>query len=395
MKDIVTRSRFGRRLVVCATVFAVLGATLAAGSLTAASPKVSREDVAKHILRSKAGTLMTASGRIAVERAADHQRPQRPGDEEDQLAFGKIQPAKGGGGPGGPGGPALTNVRVNDPSKDVLLDQTTQSETTVAVSGKNVVTGYNDSQRALLFLTAGLNLSGYAYSSDGGATWTDAGVLPNAPGAENVGDPWLAADRSGKFYYATLTVAPDTRNGNVAVGRSTDGGKSFAAPIDVSPPDEFFGDKEAMTVGPDPGTKSRDNIYVAWDNFGCDDTGCFEGLAFARSIDSGQTWTTSYIDKHYDVFDEENPNCSFQQYIGAQPLVDPKDGTLYVAAERFNVIDPTCEGGTVTQDQSLFASTDGGASFGDRIKIADVTPATASGRSSSDPASTCARSSSR
>jgi hypothetical protein len=265
---------------------------------------------------------------------------------------------------------------VNDPSKDTFTDQTTQSETTVAVSGSNVVTGYNDSQHGLLFLTAGANLSGYAYSSDGGATWTDAGVLPNAPGAENVGDPWLAADRGGQFYYSTLTIAADTLNGNVAVGRSSNGGKTFSAPVDVSPADEFFGDKDAMTTGPDPGVKTRDNAYITWDNFGCDDTGCFEGLVLARSTDGGNTWDTSYIDKHYDVFDENNPNCSFQQYIGAQPLVDPKDGTLYIAAERFNVDDPTCEGGTFTQDQSLFVSTNGGASFGNRITIAPVTSAT-------------------
>ena len=53
-----------------------------------------------------------------------------------------------------------------------------------------------------------------------------------------------------------------------------------------------------------------------------------------------------------------------------------KDGTLYVAAERFSVDDPTCTGGTFSQDQSLFVSTNGGASFGNRITIAPVTSAT-------------------
>ncbi len=373
MSHIDTRHRFGRRLFVGVTVAAMAAATLAVGGLTASSPKQTREDVARHILRTRAGSLMTASGRIAVDRAAGHERPQRPGDEDGDQAFGKIGKTNGGG---GPDGPAFTNVRVNDPAKDTLLDQTTQSETTVAVSGRNVVVGYNDSQRALMVLTSALNLTGYSYSTDGGSTWTDAGVLPNAPGAENVGDPWLAADRGGLFFYSTLIVAADTTNGNVGVGRSTNGGKTFSAPVNVSPADEFFGDKDAMTVGPDPATKSRDNVYIAWDNFGCDDTGCFEGLVLARSGDSGANWTTSYVDKHYDIFDEENPNCSFQQYIGAQPLVDPKDGTLYVAAERFVVDDPTCEGGTASQDQSMFVSTDGGANFGNRLKIADVTPAT-------------------
>jgi len=367
------RHRFGRRLLALATVLAVATAALAVGSLTASSPKHSRQEVARHILHTKAGSLMTASGRVAVDRAAGLERPQRPSDADGGPDFGKVSLAKGGA---GADSPAFTNVRVNNPAADTLLDQTTQSETTVAVSGSNVVVGYNDSQHSLPFFTAALNLTGYAYSSNGGATWTDAGVLPNAPGAENVGDPWLATDRAGKFYYATLIVAADTLNGNIGVARSTNGGKTFSPPVNVSPPDEFFGDKEAMTTGPDPVTKSRDNLYVTWDNFGCDDTGCFEGLVLARSIDSGATWTTSYLDKHYDVFDENNPDCSFQQYIGAQPLVDPKDGTLYIAAERFSVVDVGCLGGTFTQEQSLFVSTNGGATFGPRIKIADVTSAT-------------------
>jgi len=372
MRSIIPRTMFAR-VAVGATIVALVAATLAVGSLTAASPRVSRDDVARHILKTRAGALMTAGGRIAVDRAAGTKRPQRPDEDSSGTPSVAIAPAKGGG---GPGSPSLTNVRVNDPSTDTFIDQTTQSETAIAVSGSHVVVGYNDSHIATLFLTSAVNLSGYAYSTDGGASFTDAGVLPNMVGGENVGDPWLAADRSGNFYYATLIIAPDTLNGNVAVARSSDGGKTFSRPINVSPQDEFFGDKDAMTVGPDPTSKSRDNIYVSWDNFGCDDTGCFEGLVLARSIDGGATWTTSYVDKHYDNMDPDVTDCSFQQYIGAQPLVDPKDGTLYVAAERISVTDPTCEGGTLSLEQSLFKSGDAGASFGARKKIADVTPAT-------------------
>ena len=43
---------------------------------------------------------------------------------------------------------------------------------TIAVAGRNVAVGYNDSQQALFALTGGADLSGYAYSSDGGATST-------------------------------------------------------------------------------------------------------------------------------------------------------------------------------------------------------------------------------
>jgi hypothetical protein len=119
--------------------------------------------------------------------------------------------------------------------------------------------------------------------------------------------------------------------------------------------------------------KSRDNIYVAWDDFSCD-VSCFNGLPVARSTDGGATYQVTYADKF--VFDPTSTSCSFTQYIGAMPLVVPGTGTLYVAAERFNVDDPLCDGtGTMTIDESIFKSTDGGATFGPRVQIALIHPA--------------------
>ena len=65
-------------------------------------------------------------------------------------------PATGGG---AQAQPAFSNVRVNDPSQDThQIDQTTQSETAIAVAGSHVAVGYNDSQQSGLFLTAGSDL---------------------------------------------------------------------------------------------------------------------------------------------------------------------------------------------------------------------------------------------
>ncbi len=45
----------------------------------------------------------------------------------------------------------------------------------------------------------------------------------------------------------------------------------------------------------------------------------------ARSTDRGRTWSLRYADQIVnDLF-----SCSFAQYLGAQPLVDPAAGTLY------------------------------------------------------------------
>jgi hypothetical protein len=358
-------------LVVIATT-AVVG-SIAVGGLTAASPQQhAKQDLVSHILKTSYLTPNARKALLFVAGLSDHALA--GGGEPD---FGRATPAQGNA-PLAPVPPlGFTNVRVNAPSLDTFLDQTTQSETSIGVSGNNVVIGYNDSQKTLPALTAGSDITGYSYSSNRGATWTDGGALPNAAGGVNLGDPWLATDRAGRFYFSTLMFAPGTLELNIGVARSSNGGKTFSPPINVSPPDEFFGgDKEAITVGRNPKTAAQDDVYVSWDNFGCDPVDCFNsfftGLVLARSTDAGLTWTTSYIDRSV----QDLSGCSWQQYIGAQPLVDPKDGMLYVAAELIAVNDPLCEGAAATFSEAVFKSKDGGASFGARVKIGDVTPAT-------------------
>jgi hypothetical protein len=123
-----------------------------------------------------------------------------------------------------------------------------------------------------------------------------------------------------------------------------------------------------MTAGPGVG-----NLYVSWDDFTFDFNtgGLLSGLAIAHSTDGGQTWTTVYADQVF-IFDPNNP-CSFAQYIGAQPLVS--EGTVYDAALKLSVDDPTCSGAPFTESEFLAASNDGGATFPQKTKVSDVTPA--------------------
>ena len=347
-----------------------------AGTSSTPLPTVARQQFAQHILKTRAAQLMTAPAQLALHIQATGDNQLTP------LVVGKP-PVAATSGVAAPAVPSagLRNVRVNNPALDThQVDQTTQSETTIAVAGSHVAVGYNDSQQTGLFLTAGSNLSGYSYSSNGGKSFTDGGDLPNAREFVNFGDPWMGSDRSGAMYYSTLAL--DMFNGNldVAVAKSTNGGKTWSTPVPVfRPPFTTFysGDKDALAIGPDPVVTKRDNIYVAYDDtsFDINTNQAFTGLPVARSIDGGRTWQLHYADK----FTLPMTGCSFQQYIGATPIVDRPTGTLYVTAETIVVNDPNCTGASPTFSEWIFKSTDGGKTFGPGVKISDVTPATPTG----------------
>ena len=324
--------RFGR-LPAMASV--ILAAVLAAGVVTisrqgAAAPPgkaADRESVAKALLAHHYDRFGTqALGRALRLMAGAQQSPGRQlSDDQERAATSAA------GGPAALPRAGVPNVLVNNPGADRFqVDQTTQSETTIAVAGDNVAVGFNDSQQGLLALTDGLDLTGYAYSTNGGQTFTDGGALPNPLNFVNLGDPWMTTDRAGRMYYATLTYGGNVGNLEVAVARSDNGGRTWAEPTIASPNDDalfYSGDKEAITAGRDPSVAGRDNLYIAWDDFVLDpNTGALTaGLPVARSTDRGRTWSLRYADQIVnDLF-----SCSFAQYLGAQPLVDPAAGTLY------------------------------------------------------------------
>ena len=371
-----------RVLAIAAGVLVGAGAAVAVGAHlgVAAAPtaKPTREDVAKALIDHGHGRFATQGALRALNLAAGERTS--PGRSiGNEPAQGQSRRATGGSAPLARAG--MRNVRVNNPAADRFqVDQTTQSETSVAVSGNRVAVGFNDSQQALLALTDGFDFSGYSYSTNGGRTFTDGGTLPNPLNFVNFGDPWLTTDRAGRMYYATLTFGGNVGNLEVAVGRSTDGGKTWSSPTLASPNNDnsfYLGDKDAVTAGRDPQVAGRDNVYVAWDDssFDLNSGESFNGLPVARSTDHGTTWSLHYADK---ITIDPN-SCSFAQYIGAQPLVDPANGSLYVAAEKIAVDDPNCTGGPVTFSEVIFKSTDGGTTFDKGTKIATITPATPTG----------------
>jgi hypothetical protein len=345
----------------------IFGLSGIAGS-TSPLPAVDRQAAAQRFLRSDAARYLTGPALGALQRLATGGR--QLGTPTPSL--GALPLASGGA---MPPAASLTNVRVNDPAEDShQVDQTTESEPTIAVAGSNVAVGFNDSQQTPLFFTAASDLTGYAYSTDGGASFTDGGSLPNSPEFNNAGDPWLASDRHGTMYFSNLAQDGFFGNLDIAVARSNDGGKTWSAAAPIIRPGGatfYVGDKDAMAVGRDPGLANHDDIYVAWDDFSVDSTGAgFTGLPVAHSTNGGSSWQLSYADK---IPLASGNTCSGAQYFGAQPIVDPHTGKVYVAAEKIVFDDPTCTGGRTTFSEWIFSSTDGGQTFGPGVKIANVT----------------------
>jgi hypothetical protein len=226
------------------------------------------------------------------------------------------------------------NVRVNDRAQDENPSLTTQSETAIALFGQTIVLGWNDIGQ---FLKTG-SLTGYGVSADGGRTFRDRGVIPPVRGGANLGDPDIAVDSQGNFYFSQISLDADGI-AFIGVAKSTDGGLTFSPPIsaswNVSGPDSFQ-DKEFI-VADNTGGRFDGNVYVSWTRFTAQGSQIF----FARSTDGGRRFEKSIA--------LSSPGHFVQ---GSIPRVGP-GGEVYVAWRDFNA-----------PGIRISKSMDGGVTFG-------------------------------
>jgi hypothetical protein len=255
--------------------------------------------------------------------------------------------------------PALSDVQVNsaDHNATNLGNFTTESETSVARSGSTVVVGYNTSRQAGL-LGAGMwkSLSGYAWSNNGGASFTDAGFVP-AGTAQLEGDPALAYDSAGNLYYASIGINASGIS-RIFVSKSTTAVPAFASPVEIpgllsgTAP---FQDKESIAVDASGGAFNG-RVYVAWSefatNFNTNPRVLVAASTTASSLAFGATQALS-------------PATGFHH--GATVAVGP-GGEVYVAWSTFsNFQNPS------NTTVNLVKSTNGGAGFGNP-DVSDLNP---------------------
>ncbi|MEO8503732.1 MAG: hypothetical protein ABI609_07555 [Acidobacteriota bacterium] len=173
---------------------------------------------------------------------------------------------------------ALPNVLVNDPATDATERDTQSGTALVLGAAGTLVAAFNDTGSSV---GGASHLTGWARSTNGGASWTDLGILPNSTDGDG-GYPTLARSAST----GTIVLATEGRLSGavIQVFRSTSDGASFAPPVNGAAGGGTL-DKPWLAADNVSGV-GQGNFYLSFR-----DSGPGGGLIFTRSTDDGVTWT--------------------------------------------------------------------------------------------------------
>lgn len=166
------------------------------------------------------------------------------------------------------------SVQVNVNTQGLNLPGDAANEPSLAVDPTNplrMVIGWRQFDN----IASNFRQAGWAFSHDGGQSWTFPGVIE--PGVFR-SDPVIEADANGHFYYSSLRVV--NNQFTVQVFKSVDGGATWTQQADA-----FGGDKQWFTVDR-TGSSGRGHIYQSWSVY----AGCCGNNQFNRSVDSNASW---------------------------------------------------------------------------------------------------------
>ena len=267
-----------------------------------------------------------------------------------------------------------------------------RSETTIATSedGSNILVGFNDAQGfcgppfgAPCTPENPPGLSGFAYSTNGGLTFTDGGA-PDPTIFDNVftrGDPWM--DRGGlddaTFYYSNIAVNYTTgAEIGVSVHRGHFSGNSFSFSdvhvLNTSNPNDAY-DKDAFAAAHDKSGAAYMTITNFIEVCGIPAFG-FGQIEVWRTHDGGDSWQGPSIASPDMTFitDPSNPDCGLTgtSQQGSAPVIGPR-GELYVTWLQ----GPTFSGpgGSIESTNAnieVATSLDGGVTFGSAVTVATI-----------------------
>jgi hypothetical protein len=167
----------------------------------------------------------------------------------------------------------VSNVRVSHDRYPV------HAEPSVAVNPLNP----ENLLGATMFISNRETLPGAFASFDGGKTWRDDGPLPLPPNTTFGDDVTVAFDAQGTgFVCAMATNGQVRQDRGVYVWRTDDGGRTFHAPVAAMI--DQFADHPGIAAVTAPGPGGA-NVYASWV---AEDHGA---LGFSRSTDGGRTFS--------------------------------------------------------------------------------------------------------
>jgi BNR repeat-like domain len=234
----------------------------------------------------------------------------------------------------------------NDPYTNATSQHKTQVEPDNYSNGSTIVAAVQSGR----FTDGGASNTGWATSTNNGATWTH-GFLPGTtvfatpPGIyARVSDPSVAYDaKHSTWLIASLAIQVSGGNpfgAAVIVNQSTNGGTTWTSPKTVATTNQFF-DKSWIVCDDTASSPHYGNCYAEWDQANSADS-----VLMSTSSDGGTTWGAA---KH--------PANALG--LGGQPLVQP-NGTVIVPYE--------ADAGTI----SAFTSTNGGTSWNAPVTVAII-----------------------
>lgn len=190
-----------------------------------------------------------------------------------------------------------------------------------------------------------------AYSDDNGATWSGPTIVTTKLNPNNFNDKeWVVADDNpaspyfGRVYvtWTQFRSATFTGYGNepVMVAASTDGGRSFGAPKQLSPAGNNGTGNGRQ--GSQPATGPDGSVYVAFEQ------GSNQVVVISR--DGGSSWTRPAAIGPVADIQDPIPGANFRTNSFPSIAADPRSGkkTLYAAW-----VDRTTTGGRVVVSTSV------------------------------------------
>jgi hypothetical protein len=295
-------------------------------------------------LKGGADWVHQSDGLSKVSKAQRSQKaaiPSTPPTQGCQNTF------SGGAGQTGP------NIRVNQD-----CSRRRQAEEVVVAHPSNsnhLIAGQNDSR-------IGFNHCGYDWSFDGGRTWGDQVppfwqyLQPDGHTSDACSDPTATFDADGNIYVGGVIfdVAANANSIIIEKSNASIGGQFYHTPVpgpfqtfSNNPPgiaasdDDpcIFHDKEFVVADAGGASPKKNNVYVTWTRFTCDDS----PIVFSQSTDGGVTWSAPVEISGMNAAictDFSVPGGSGQcdQDQGSHPIVG-KDGTIYVAFGNGNTPD--------------------------------------------------------